>query len=720
MLVLLLSSVLTAETLHYYVEGRKVELTEDLSSYSFIRTSLTKANFVLPQNVKIIKTLKNVSIIEVPDETTKASLTKNGLLFPAYIKNGAKVYVGGRLFVKIPGKPNAADAEKWCKEHGLTLVERYEYIPEWYLVSVEGNPIKKAAELVESKAVKSAEPSFLIKAEKRAYIPNDPLFSNQWHLHNNGSNSKLSGSDHAHVAEAWEVMMAFKGNSGGKGIKLAIVDDGFDLDHEDLAGRFTDGYDFGDNDTDPTYNPNKYYPDEHGTACAGVAGAAQNNGKGVSGACPNCTLIPIRIDLDGYTSMDESAIKAFQWAANAGADIISNSWGPADNQGAEDMSTSLKNLVTELTTTIKGRKGKGINIFFAAGNGGESIETDGFASNLHVFAIGATKADGQRCSYSDFGNSLDFMAPSSDFSDYDNDHDGYCDTLDGIWTVDNTGRDGYNSGKSSLGDSQGNYTNDFGGTSSACPLAAGITGLVLAANPDLTRDQIYAIYADTSDEIGNPIIDKTLGCKDYNDHFSNCYGYGRINACEAVKEAFRLGGKDVSQVTCGGTVINPGDIDDSYPDDSDTVDTGDSGDSGDTGDSGDSTDTSDTSDTADTTDTTDTTDTAVSPNCGNGVIDAGEICDGNSIPCAQLAGAPKNGTAVCAFDCMGWDRSGCYDGESSDDAEIPETCGNGILDDDEQCDDGNRISGDGCSKYCMNEDSEGSKSNGGCSLDLLQ
>ena len=691
---LLFSAFLTAETLYYYSGGRKIELTEDFSSYSFIRTSKTRAGFTLPEDVKLIKNHGNISIIETSSENTLKTLRKSGNLFPAYRKKeGGRVYVSNQIFVKIPGRPDIENAGKWCEKHGMKLIRQYKYVPEWYLVSVEENPIKKAAALVDSKTAPQAEPDFFIPLQKRAYIPDDTLFKNQWHLHNDSSNTSVSGNDHAHVAEAWEVMMAFKGNLGGKGVKLAIIDDGFDLDHEDMEGQFLEGYDFRGKDNDPSYENigwNSDYYDMHGTCCAGVAAAKADNGKGVVGACPNCKLIPIRIDLTSDSSLSSIGIEAFEWAADAGADIMSNSWGPADGYGAEDMSQTLKDLVANLATS--GRNGKGIIILFAAGNGEESIDDydtkDGFANNENVFAIGATNASGKRAYYSDYGKSLDFMAPSCDYS-----NNGYGNLIDGIWTIDNTGKDGYNSGKSSLGDKNGNYTNDFGGTSSACPLAAGITGLVLSANPDLTRDEVYQIYVETSDKVGGV---------SYSNGFNEKYGYGRINACEAVKKALETAGKDVSQVTCGSSVVNPDPID---PEPTDPTEP--------------------TEPTEPTTEpTVEPTTEPAEPVCGNGVTDANEICDGNSVPCSQLADTPVNGTAVCAANCMGWDKSGCYDDEPADDSDTTDTdtddkenCGNGFLDEGEQCDDGNRIDGDGCSKYCMKEDTKSKSS--GCSLDLF-
>ena len=153
----------------------------------------------------------------------------------------------------------------------------------------------------------------------------------------------------------------------------------------------------------------------------------------------------------------------------------------------------------------------------------------------------------------------------------------------------------------------------------------------MSANPNLTKEQIYEIFKETSDKVGGEAYDAN--------GFNQNYGYGRINACKAVKKALEMAGTDVPSVECGGPVNQSDPV---TPDPGDTADTDAPTDPADTGDTG---------------------NTPVS-NCGNGNLDANEICDGSTIPCADLAGAPKNGTAKCASDCMGWDKSACYnDGE---------------------------------------------------------
>ena len=454
----------------------------------------------------------------------------------AYISpKGAKFFISGKMFVKLPFT-DYKKAEKWCSENGLKFEKQFRYIPQWYLVSGLADVFERSAELVEKKTALQAEPSFYFPVELKAAISDDPFFADQWHLRNGeGLIPEVSGSDHAHVAQAWDVIFQMN-RIPGKGIKIAIIDDGFDHDHEDLSGIYLPGHDFYDGDDQPLPGS----ADAHGTCCAGVIAAKVNNGKGIAGACPECKLIPIRMNMNSY-SLDSIAIESFSWAADNGAHIISNSWGPPDNYEPMDMNQPLKDLVKTLTTT--GRNGKGIIILFAAGNGDESIEDDGFASNPDVFGIGATNASGIRSSYSDYGVSLDFMTPSSDTS-------GYSYT-DGIYTTDNVYK-GYVPG-TMAGDTSGLYAFEFGGTSSSCPLAAGIAGLVLSVNPALTKDEVYKIFKTTSDKVGDV---------QYNGNgFNEYYGFGRINACKAVIKAFEMAGKDVAELTC-----DPEPADFEYPD----------------------------------------------------------------------------------------------------------------------------------------------------------
>ncbi len=104
---------------------------------------------------------------------------------------------------------------------------------------------------------------------------------------------------------------------------------------------------------------------------------------------------------------------------------------------------------------------------------------------------------------------------------------------DGIWSTDRTDGAGYNCGGPFTGaDRAGNYTHDFGGTSRACPGAAGVAALVIARNPDLTWDQVKDVLRRCCDK-----IDRKGGrYKKANGH-SRKYGYGRLNARRAVELA---------------------------------------------------------------------------------------------------------------------------------------------------------------------------------------
>jgi subtilisin family serine protease len=345
-------------------------------------------------------------------------------------------------------------------------------------------------------------------------------FPQQWHLKKATIDGRVIDA-HANVESAWEI-------TRGEGIIIAIVDDGFDLTHEEFrsAGKIVAPRDVTRDSDDPSPRSG----DMHGHACAGVAVA-----DGLYGACgvaPKARLMPIRL-ASALGSQNEA--EAFAWAADHDADIISCSWGPADGDYSDPSDPVHKQVVPLPDSTrlaidyavTKGRGGKGCVVLWAAGNGNESVDIDGYASYCKVIAVAACNDSGKHSAYSDKGKAVWCAFPSNH---------GYPSLTPGIWTTDLSGKAGYNDGHVEKGDAAGNYTNDFGGTSSAAPGVAGVGALVLSANPSLTGTQVREILKQSCDK-----IDKKGGKYDKKGH-SNKYGYGRVNAATAVALAKQAGG----------------------------------------------------------------------------------------------------------------------------------------------------------------------------------
>ncbi len=457
---------------------------------------------------------------------------------PVYVEGETPVLVSGQFVVQFRRAFDRDSAARLAGAHGAQVVEGI--LPAegvWILRVRPGSgpsTAQVAASLYESGEASFSYPDFLRPVALRASV-NDPMFKNQWHLRNTGQQEARPGAD-AKVADAWAL-------SKGAGITIAIIDSGVDLRHEDLRGKLLPGYDFIDGDSDPT-PPAKA---GHGTSCAGVAAAVTGNGKGVAGAAPAAKILPIRL-IGGFTAVSTKA-KALVWAVQHGADILSNSWGPADGHPLkpEDPLHSrrwpLEPLIDKAFdyALAKGRGGKGCVIVWAAGNGNESVSNDEMASSSKALTVAASTDHDTRAYYSDWGREIDVAAPSnglgkrylSDGQIYKLDYDE--STTTGIWTTDISGSGGYNGGKPIQGDAAGNYTSSFGGTSSATPLVAGISALVLAANPDLKWNEVYDILRTTADK-----IDSSGGkWGKYKPGHSPYYGYGRVNARKAVEEAIR-------------------------------------------------------------------------------------------------------------------------------------------------------------------------------------
>ncbi len=434
----------------------------------------------------------------------------------------------GEIYLKFRSMTSKSKAHELIDKHHLQITK---VIGENELVvrisKNSLNPIKVVADLQQSDQVIIAEPDLNTPGQLWTNFipPSDTLLDNQWHLKNVGNHRGTSiglkkGAD-ARVVKAWNKAQSL----GDPSIIVAVIDDGFDLNHPDFnsPGKIIAPWDFTRNNSDPSPNYNEGYPyydrnynewigDWHGTACAGIA-VGSSNEVGILGAAPNCRLMPIRWGTD---LSDKSIEKWFNYVLVQGASVVSCSWGAAAKVFI--LSERQKKAIERCAT--KGRNNKGIVICFAAGNSNRDIDApdgsshDGFANHPNVIAVSAINSRDYKSSYSNFGKNISVCAPSSGSGGM------------GITTSDVTGYFTRNGQQISSGYNNGDFTDDFGGTSSACPLVAGICALLVSLNPNLTAKEMKDIIEQTARKIG------PKSSYDKNGH-SKFFGYGCINAEKA-------------------------------------------------------------------------------------------------------------------------------------------------------------------------------------------
>lgn len=430
-------------------------------------------------------------------------------------RSKAPVLYTENVFIKFADDARPAVCRRILRAHKMEVRREVGYIDNAFFTrAAEGIGMEvfdAALRLLEEGAVEVCHPELIRQRRDRAPAPQ------QWHL----ARTRIDGRV---IDEGIDVNGAWKLAEGG-GITIAVVDDGVDIDHEEFHGE---GKIVAPRDVSlRTDNPRPGNKDNHGTACAGIACA--NGAHGAYGVAPKARLMPIRL-VSGLGSQTEA--DAFAWAAQNGADVISCSWGPADGKWWDPDDPLHKQVVPLPDSTrlaidyavAQGRSGRGCVVFFAAGNGNENMDGDGYASYDKVIAVAACNDTGTRAAYSDFGAAVWCAFPSNN---------GTPSLTPGIWTTDRSGKLGYNSGQANKGDLEGNYINSFGGTSASTPGAAGVAALVLSRNPELRWDQVREVLKDTADK-----IDTASGTYDAGGH-SPWYGYGRLNARRAVASAAR-------------------------------------------------------------------------------------------------------------------------------------------------------------------------------------
>ena len=397
---------------------------------------------------------------------------------------------------------------------GLTPVMDFGFSAPTRLYTASGpvEAIQIANAVYETADVAFAAPDWLRERQKKD-LPDDPLFSEQWLLRNTGQTGGPADIDIAggRLTDLWS---SFKGS---REEVIAIVDDGIETSHPDLAPNVLGElcWDYIDSDPDPTPSDNE----AHGTACAGLAAGRGFNGQGITGSAPWAGLAGIRVigaETDVNTALSETLF-------NDRIDIYSNSWGPLDDgDRLEGPGPLLRAALAE--GVEQGRGGLGSIYVWAAGNGGQSGDNsnyDGYANSRFVLAVTGTDHLGRQATYAEPGANIALNVPSSGNGR-------------SVTTTDLSGFAGYNAlGHSDYQDTD--YTNTFGGTSAACPTVAGVAALMLQANPELTWREARTILMRTA--VVNDPEDADWTRNGAGLPVNHKYGFGRVDALGAVEAA---------------------------------------------------------------------------------------------------------------------------------------------------------------------------------------
>ncbi|KAJ9125404.1 hypothetical protein QFC22_000364 [Naganishia vaughanmartiniae] len=321
----------------------------------------------------------------------------------------------------------------------------------------------------------------------------DPLLPKQWHLINT-----VVPDISLNVTGVWGEEVT------GKGVKVAIIDDGLDMHSDDLAENFfaEGSWDFNDHTNLP--EP-RLSDDQHGTRCAGEIAAVPNDVCGV-GVAYRSQVAGVRILSAPISDADEAAALNYEYQKNQ---VYSCSWGPPDDGKSLEAPEGLI-LKAMVNGVQKGRGGFGSVFVFAAGNGGgldDQCNFDGYTNSIFSLTIGSVDRKGLHPYYSEMCAAMLVVAPSSGSGDH-------------IHTTD-VGKD--------------KCTDLHGGTSAAAPLVVGVVALALQVRPDLTWRDVQHLMVHTAAHFNadDPDWEKTAAGR----LFSYKYGYGRVDAGAFVSAA---------------------------------------------------------------------------------------------------------------------------------------------------------------------------------------
>ena len=403
-----------------------------------------------------------------------------------------------------------------------------QYESKWYDSTIFALTIPKnrnlftlSNQIFESELVEFSQPSFFCYATLDGYDTN-PEFGEQWNIRDT---TMFDTGDTSLCRLGINAVRAWRFTTGNSDIKIAVLDNGVEDAHEDLADNFLIEKNYTGIELSNMRNAKM-----HGTACAGIIAAANNN-VGIVGIAHNCKIASFithckidtinlnnksginppgnNTDTDYYC--DELVADAIYYACDSiHTDVFSCSWHR--NVSVKEI---LKSAIDHATQN--GRNGKGCVFVFSSGNNygpNSSIKPTAILPN--VLSVGATSATGYRASWdapegemvsysweSCFGDSLDLMAPG-----------------EMVWTTCNA--------------SNSCYDGEFDGTSAAAPHVAGVAALVLSIDTNLTYRQVFEILCSSATKVRSEYYSYSHNPSYPYGTWNNEMGYGLVNAHHAI------------------------------------------------------------------------------------------------------------------------------------------------------------------------------------------
>ncbi len=424
-IILLLTAICTtifSQNSFYWHNGKKVSLIENKNKHfiSFrnedsvkVFNSIKNKNFIIKKqgkfnnklnfltkmqskekyDWKIVENLNKDDIIKLKNNNVYSSKSFTWI-------DGKDIVTSSFFYVKLKTLKDTSLLFKYALKDQVFIDNQNKYMPLWFTIDCKLNNAIDALDIsnkwFETGLFEEVQPDFIV--ESLLNCVNDPNFTNQWGLNNIGQSGWTTNID-IKMCNARTI------TTGNQSVTIAVVDEGVELNHPDLANIHPTSFD-GASSTSPSQ-----VHGNHGIACAGIIGANTNNNLGVAGIAPNCRIMSISANFSGGINIYQQFADGINFSILNGVSVMSNSWGGGPPNALVD------NAITNALTM--GRNGLGIVMVFATGNnnGGVSWPAN---SNQNIISVGAISPCGQRknpnsCDTenwwgSNFGNELDVMA----------------------------------------------------------------------------------------------------------------------------------------------------------------------------------------------------------------------------------------------------------------------------------------------------------------------